>query len=123
MSDKDNSRMIYTLKHMPKEGRRLDGGLALRISKGNGMNVLGCSRVGVEPSLAEMEVMVTAVKEAFGTAVVFVGERPERREIPRLVGNDALLEVHYIWRIYWPVESVRPAEVVVRERPLQKMLL
>lgn len=123
MNEKDNSRMIYTLKNMPKEGRRLDGGLALRISKGNGMNVLGCSRVGVQPSLAEMEVMVTAVKEAFGAAVVFMGEKPERREIARLEGNDALSEVHYIWRIYWPVEGVQPAEKVVGERPIAARLL
>lgn len=119
MTDKDNSRMIYTLQHLPPNGRRLEHGLSLRMSKGNGMNVLGCSRVDVAPSLTEMEVMVTAVKEAFGATVVFVAEKPERREIPRLVGEDAILEVHHIWRIYWPVEGVR----LVQERPLQAALI
>lgn len=130
MSEKENGRLVYALKNLPPNGRRLKGGLALRISQGNGMNVLGCSRVDVEPSLTEIETVITAVEEAFHPAFIFVAEKPVRREIPRLVGETAVLEIHYIWRVYWPVEGVQLAESLLGcgigvggERPLQGTLL
>ena len=122
-TDKDNGRMIYTLQHLPPNGRRLEKGLALRITQGNGMAVLGCSRVDVEPSLVEMGVMVTAVAEAFHPSVIFIAEAPVRKEIARLVGETAVLEIHYIWHIYWPLAGVKLAEVVDKELPKQAALL
>jgi len=110
-TDKERGRLIYTLKNLPANGRRLPGGLALRLTKGNGMNVLGCSRVGVQPSETEMGVIVEAVVEAFGPTAVWLASRPERKEVAWLPDGEetAVSEVHYIWRVYWPEEALRPA--------------
>ncbi len=110
-TDKERGRLIYTLKNLPPHGRRLTGGLALRLTRGNGMNVLGCSRVNVPPSETEMETVVEAVAEAFGPAVVWMATGPERKEVAYLPdgAETAVAEVHYIWRVYWPQESLRPA--------------
>lgn len=89
------------LRNLPAAGARLPGGLALRISRGNGMVVLGCSRVGVAPSETEMEVVLDAVVSAFAPAVVFQATEPEYRAVG---GYD-----HYIWRLYWPAERVQVA--------------
>ena len=110
-TDKERGRLIYTLKNLPQNGRRLPGGLALRLTKGNGMTVLGCSRVGVQPSETEMETIVEAVVEAFGPTAVWLASRPERKEVAYLPDGEetAVSEVHYIWRVYWPEEALRPA--------------
>ncbi|MBP7041730.1 MAG: hypothetical protein KBE23_03250 [Chloroflexi bacterium] len=110
-TDKERGRLIYTLKNLPQNGRRLPGGLALRLTKGNGMNVLGCSRVGVQPSETEMAVIVEAVVEAFGPTAVWLASRPERKEVAWLPDGEetAVSEVHYIWRVYWPEEKMRLA--------------
>ena len=108
-TDKERSRLVYALKNLPENGRRLPGGLALRITRGNGMAVLGCSRVGVAPSETEMEVIVEAVVEAFGPAAVWMSAGPEKKEQAWLPeGEDtAVVEVHFIWRVYWPVEKLQ----------------
>jgi len=108
-NDKERGRLVYTLKNLPENGRRLEGGLALRITRGNGMAVLGCSRVGVAPSETEMEVIVEAVVEAFGPAAVWMAAGPEKKEQAWLPeGEDtAVVEVHFIWRVYWPVEKLQ----------------
>lgn len=79
-------------------GIRLPRGLGLRLSAGNGMMVLGCSRVGVRPSANEMEAVVAAVAAVFQPTAVFQGTEPELRVIGQ--------EEHFIWRLYWPVEGV-----------------
>ena len=108
-TDKERSRLVYALKNLPENGRRLKGGLALRISRGNGMAVLGCSRVRVAPSETEMEVIVEAVAEAFGPAAVWLAAGPERKEVAWLPDGEetAVVEVHFIWRVYWPEEKMR----------------
>lgn len=87
-------------------GRRLPRGLGLRLSRGNGMYVLGCSRIGVRPSITEMETVVAALVPVFQPTVVFRAVEAECR----IVGA----EEHFVWRIYWPLEGVsvvwRPAE-------------
>ncbi|MCB8986913.1 MAG: hypothetical protein H6661_04095 [Ardenticatenaceae bacterium] len=110
-TDKERSRLVYALKNLPENGRRLPGGLALRITRGNGMAVLGCSRVGVAPSETEMEVIVEAVVEAFEPAAVWLANQPVRKEVARLADGDetAVVEIHYIWRVYWPEEKMRLA--------------
>ena len=127
--DKNNNRLVYALQNLPPNGRRLEKGLALRITTGNGMNVLGCSRTGVEPSLTEVQTVITAVCEAFGVSLsaVLMEKKPVRREIARMVEETAVSEIHYIWRVYWPVEGVvmasEMAEEVTEGRPLQSALL
>ena len=73
------------------------------------MAVLGCSRVGVAPSETEMEVIVEAVVEAFGPAAVWLANQPMRKEVARLPEREetAVVEVHYIWRVYWPEDKMR----------------
>lgn len=87
-------------------GRRLSRGLGLRLSKGGGMFILGCSRIGVRPSTTEMETVVAAVVLVFQPTAVFQANEPELRIVQ--------FEEHFIWRIYWPLEGVsvvwRPAE-------------
>jgi hypothetical protein len=96
------------VRHLPVNGpgRRLARGLGLRLSRGNGMMVLGCSRIGVRPSTTEMETVVDAVTAVFQPAAIFQADETERRLV--------LNQEHFIWRLYWPVESVsvvwRPAE-------------
>lgn len=90
--------LIYTLKNLPENGRRLDGGLALRLTKGNGWAVLGCSRVGQPPSEQEMKVLTEAVVEAFGPQRIWRGEKPSPVAYQ---GAE-----HYVWRLYWSLERM-----------------
>lgn len=87
-------------------GIRLPRGLGLRLTCGNGMMVLGCSRIGVRPSVNEMETVVDAVTAVFQPVAVFQANEPELRLVAGVE--------HFIWRLYWPIESVsvvwRPAE-------------
>jgi len=108
-NDKERGRLVYALKNLPENGRRLQGGLALRITRGNGMAVLGCSRVRVAPSETEMEVIVEAVVEAFEPSAVLLAAGPERKEQAWLPEGEetAVVEVHFIWRVYWPEEKMR----------------
>ncbi len=121
MSD-DNKYLIYALRNLPPAGRRLKGGLALRLTRGNGMACLGCSRVNVPPSKREMEVIVEAVAEAFGPTAVWMANAPARREVARLVEGEetAVAERHYIWRVYWPEE---PLTLAWQPGPAQPALL
>ena len=91
--------LTKVLRTLPPAGRRLSGGLALRLSHGNGMTVLGCSRIGTRPSTVEMEVIVQAVADAFEPAVIYQAKEAEWR---RDQGDHEV----YIWRLYWPVEEV-----------------
>jgi hypothetical protein len=55
--------LVDILRGLPPAGTRLSGGLALRLSHGNGMMVLGCSRARVTPFQAKIlfdKVMVDA---------------------------------------------------------------
>ena len=90
------NHLVPILQNLPPAGLRLSGGLALRLSHGNGMTVLGCSRIGVRPSTVEMEVIVQAVVAAFSPKVIYQAKEPEWRR-----AGDV-----YIWRLYWPVEEV-----------------
>lgn len=92
-------------------GIRLPRGLGLRLTKGNGMMVLGCSRIGVRPSAREMETVVDAITAVFRPTAVFQAIEPECR----IVGA----EQHFIWRIYWPCEGVS----LVRQEARQAELL
>lgn len=107
-TDKERGRLVYALKNLPENGRRLRGGLALRISRGNGMNVLGCSRVRVPPSETEMETVVAAVAEAFEPSVIWQAAGPEVKEVAWLPEGEetAVVEVHYVWRVYWAEERL-----------------
>lgn len=78
--------------------RLTDHDLAARLSRGNGMIVLGCSRIDVAPSLTEMETVATAVRAVFAPAWLWRAKEAERREIRG--------EAHYIWRLYWPAETL-----------------
>jgi hypothetical protein len=91
-------------------GIRLPRGLGLRLSAGNGMMVLGCSRVGVRPSANEMEAVVAAVTAVFQPTAVFQAEKPELRVIGQ--------EEHFIWRLYWPLEGVK----LMQQQPVQEAL-
>lgn len=87
-------------------GIRLRGLLGLRLTSGNGMFVLGCSRIGVRPSAREMETVVDAVTAVFQPTAIFRANEPELRVVCG--------EENFIWRLYWPTEGVtavwRPAE-------------
>lgn len=62
------------------------------------MHVLGCSRIGTRPSTVEMQVMVEAVVMAFAPPVIYQAKEATWRDRD---GQD-----EYVWRLYWPVESV-----------------
>ena len=108
-TDKERGQLVYALRHLPENGRRLRGGLALRLSRGNGVTVLGCSRVRVPPSETEMETVIAAVAEAFEPSVIWLAAEPEKKEVAWLPEGEetAVVEVHYIWRVYWPEEGLR----------------
>lgn len=93
-------KLIYILKNLPPSGKRLDGGLALRLSRGNGWAVLGCSRVGQMPSEQEMETICKAVVEVWRPAQVWRGGKGKV-----LVVKGEQVE-HFIWRLYWTLETL-----------------
>lgn len=103
--------LTAVLRDLPLEGIRLSGGLALRLSRGNGMMVLGISRVGVDPSGQELETVMQAVIRTFKPRLLFQAEMPERRH-----RNG---HTHHIWRLYWPLEGISQ----VYKRPVQETLL
>lgn len=104
--------MAEILQQMPTTGTRLDGGLALRISHGNGMVCCGCSRVGMRPARKEIEAVQAAVLRAFEPEIITMEKQPAFKR-----GADGA--EHFIWRIYWPATKVQ----VVYIRPQQGQLL
>ena len=120
----EKSRLIYIIRNLPDAGKRLPHGLALRISKGIGMYVCGCSRIGTEPSLIEMRTILECLEEIYAPEFTVMDDEPTRREIPRWVEAQeaAVVDVHFIWRIYWPAEKVSAAAKVL-ERPRQESLI
>jgi hypothetical protein len=80
------------------EGHRLSGGLGLRLSRGNGMYVLGCSRYDNVPSETEMSTVETAVVSVFAPRFIFRSARPG------WAGRGE--KQHGLWRIYWPQEEI-----------------
>lgn len=86
---------LRTLPANPK-GIRLPRGLALRLTSGNGMHVLGCSRVDSHPSVEEMRLVAKAVIEVFAPEWLFQAR------------GHVWQAGHGIWRLYWPMERVIP---------------
>ena len=86
------------LQSLPPGGVRLPRGLALRMSYGNGMAVLGCSRIGTKPSDEEMETVQTAVQKAFAPDVLLQADN-----ISLSTNEDG---EHHIRRLYWPCERI-----------------
>jgi len=91
-------------------GIRLPRGLGLRLSRYPGVMVLGCSRIGTRPSTTEMETVVDAVTAVFQPAVIFQADEPECRIVAGVE--------HFVWRLYWPVESVSLAWRAVQQEAL-----
>jgi hypothetical protein len=100
----------HVLQEMPPDGLRLPNGLALRLTTGNGMAVLGCSRVDVAPSDKEMASVQEAVWQTFKPVILLQADKNEYR----LSGGYE----HAIRRLYWLLEAVS----VVRTRPVQQAL-
>ena len=95
----DPPKLEEVLADLPADGIRLTGGLALRLTTGNGIHVLGCSRVRVAPSAQEMEIIGRAILQIHRPAVLMRGRRP----LPIV---DRHGTTHVIWRFYWPAEPV-----------------
>ncbi len=102
---------VQALDLLPKEGLRLKNGLALRLSAGNGMVVLGCSRIDAVPSDEEMTRIQDAVWQVFKPAILLQADTTEFRF------SDGY--EHRIRRLYWPIEKTS----IVRTRPQQQSLL
>ena len=100
----------HILQEMPPDGLRLPSGLALRLTTGNGMAVLGCSRVDAVPSDEEMASIQEAVWQIFKPVILLQADKNEYR----LSGGYE----HTIRRLYWPLEAVS----VVRTQPVQQAL-
>jgi hypothetical protein len=99
--------LISTLQCLPENGLRLSDGLALRLSRGNGWYVLGCSRVGAAPDLREMERVCAAVVAVYRPSQIWRGQLA-------LQTKGGLQ--HYILRLYWPFEELD----LVYESPTQE---
>ena len=87
----------------------MPGGLAIRVTTGNGFNVLGASRADVDPSDTEMNVIKTAVIKVFDPTWLFEGEK----ELIQV--GDA---VHYIRRLYWPAEALKIVHGTYKQKAL-----
>jgi hypothetical protein len=104
--------LTYTLKTLPDAGKRLEGGLGLRISRGNGFAVLGASRAGVPPSVKEMEILKDCIVEIWRPSQIWRGRVTSRRRVV-----DGCLFEDFIWRLYWPLEDLELVhETAVQER-------
>ncbi|MCB8942527.1 MAG: hypothetical protein H6658_02005 [Ardenticatenaceae bacterium] len=105
------NKLVPILKNLKPEGKRLNGGLALRITRGNGMTVLGCSRVEQAPSEIEMKTVMEAVIFLWQPSHIWRGHI----SVSRSGGEE-----HHIWRLYWPIEKLEEvyAEPVQEELPL-----
>lgn len=90
--------LTAVLADLPAEGVRLRGGLALRLTSGNGMTVLGCSRINMPPGDIELSTVIGAVKIVFQPSHLF---RERTVQVIEKAGNS-----HHIIRIYWPDETL-----------------
>lgn len=102
---------IQALGNMPDEGFRLESGLALRLTIGNGMMVLGCSRIDDVPSDEEMASIQDAVCVLFEPEILLQANTTTIR----FSGGYE----HHIRHLYWPIEEVS----VVQTQPHQQALL
>ena len=89
---------IEALENMPDEGLRLENGLALRLTVGNGMMVLGCSRINEAPTDEEMADNQDAVCTLFKPEILL---RADATTIRFSGGFE-----HHIQHLYWPLEKV-----------------
>jgi hypothetical protein len=97
------NKLAYTTQHLPREGRRLEGGLALQLHRGRDLTILDCSRIDQPPSDVEMRTVAEAVVEAYHPAAIWRGSV----FVVESGGHN-----HHIWRLYWPVGVV---ETVYRQ--------
>jgi len=91
-----------------KTAVRLLRGLVLGLTTSNGFNVLGCSRVDVAPSDTDMVVLKTAVVAVFDPRWLFESDRAD-------LINGTNGQVHYIRRLYWPLEDIKAQLEELRE--------
>jgi len=90
--------LVQVLNSMPPKGLRLNNGLALHLTSGNGMAVLGCSRIDAAPTDDEMKLVGQAVWKLFTPSILLKDEKIEYR----FNGGCE----HHIRRLYWPLENV-----------------
>jgi hypothetical protein len=100
---------IQALEKMPDDGLRLDNGLALRLTVGNGMMVLGCSRIDDGPSDEEMACIQDAVCVVFKPEILL---RADTITIRHSGGYE-----HHIRRLYWPLEKVSMVQAQLQQQP------
>jgi hypothetical protein len=105
------NQVVPILNGLPLDGLRLDSGLALRLTSGNGMAVLGCSRLKTAPSDEEMALVQEAVWQVFTPEILL-----QATTISLTSNQDG---EHHIRRLYWPLERV----AVVRTQVVQASLL
>ena len=102
------SKLTWILQNLPREGRRLDGGLALQLHRGRDLTILDCSRIDQPPSEVEMRTVSDAVIEAFVPAAIWHGS---------VFVVESGGYSHHIWRLYWPVGAFEQ----VYEQPAKEM--
>ena len=102
------NKLTWTLQNLPREGNRLDGGLALQLHCGRDLTILDCSRIDQPPSETEMKTVADAVVEAYHPAAIWRGQ-------PFVIESGGFS--HHIWRLYWPVAAFEQ----VYERPAKEM--
>lgn len=104
------SNYVQVLDGLPKDGLRLGSGLALRLTSGNGMAVLGCSRINAVPSDEEMTCIQDAVWQLFSPEILL-----QAVNITLILNDDG---EHHIRRLYWPLEGIS----IVKTRAIQQHL-
>jgi len=101
---------IQALEKMPDEGLRLGSGLALRLTIGNGMMVLGCSRIDDVPSDEEMASIQDAVCGLFEPEIML---RANTTTIRFSGGYE-----HHIRHLYWPLAQVSVVQTQLHQQTL-----
>ena len=106
-------RLIHIIKTLPQPGRRLENGLALRMTKADCFAVLSASRVAQPPGEQEMEILQKCILEIWNPSHIWRGRVTMRT---RMV-DGRLIEDH-IWRLYWSSERLE----LVHEEAVQELL-
>lgn len=101
---------IQALENIPNEGVRLESGLALRLTVGKGMMVLGCSRINEAPSDEEMAGIQDAVCVLYKPEVLL---RAKTITIRFSGGYE-----HHIRHLYWPLAEVSVVQAQVYQQAL-----
>ena len=101
---------IQALENMRDEGLRLESGLALRLTVGNGMTVLGCSRINAAPTDEEMARIQDAVCFVFKPEVLLQANTTTIR----FSGGYE----HHIQHLYWPLEEVSVVKTQLHQQTL-----